>query len=92
MVDHITPTSQKSQNFGCNAFRVHSKPLFKFLRAPAQMNLAFKPRTLYMKAKQAKQQVLLAGVHVVSRDFSDEFPCSGIRVIHKISVEVITLA
>ena len=28
--------------------------------------------------------VILAGLHVVSREFSDEFP--GIRVIHKISV------
>ena len=27
-----------------------------------------------------------AGLHVVSRDFSDEFPCSDIRVIHKISI------
>ena len=30
--------------------------------------------------------VVLAGLHVVSRDFLDEFPCSGIRVIHKISI------
>ena len=31
--------------------------------------------------------VLLAGLHVVSRDFSDEFPCSVVRVVHKISVK-----
>ena len=41
---------------------------------------------LDIKARQAKQRVqnvvILAGLHVVSRDFSDEFPCSGIRVIH----------
>ena len=30
--------------------------------------------------------LILAGLHVVSRDFSDESPCSGIVVIHKISV------
>ena len=52
------------------------------------MNLASKPRTLDMKTKQAKQQVvILAGLHVVSRDFSVEFRCSCIRVIHKISVK-----
>ena len=34
--------------------------------------------------------VILAGLHIVSRDFSDEFPCSGIRVIHKISVKLLT--
>ena len=48
------------------------------------MNLAFKARTLDMKTKQAKlqgyQQVfILPGLYVVSRDFSDEFPCSGIH-------------
>ena len=31
---------------------------------------------------------VLACLHVVSHDFSDEFPCSGICVIHKISVNV----
>ena len=46
------------------------------------MNLAFKHRTLDMKTKQAKQEmVLLAGLHAVSHDFSGEFPCLGIRVI-----------
>ena len=30
--------------------------------------------------------VILAGLHVVSLDFSDEFPSSGVCVIHKISV------
>ena len=45
-----------------------------------------------MKAKQAKQQmVILAGLYVVSHDFSDEFPCSGIHVIHKISAVAHTL-
>ena len=43
-----------------------------------------------MKTKQANnmylQVVILAGPHVVSRDFSDEFPCSGVRVIHKMSL------
>ena len=42
-----------------------------------------------MKTKQTKQRVVilagLHGLHVVSRDFSDEFPWSGSRVIHKIS-------
>ena len=33
-----------------------------------------------------QQVVILPGMHVVSRDFSDRFLCSGIRVIHKISV------
>ena len=33
--------------------------------------------------------VILAGLHVVSRDFSDVFPCLGIRVIHKISVIIL---
>ena len=33
-------------------------PLFKFLQPPAQLNLAFKPRMLDMKTKQAKQQEL----------------------------------
>ena len=32
--------------------------------------------------------VILAGLHAVSRDFSDEFPCSGIRLIHKISAKL----
>ena len=32
--------------------------------------------------------VILAGLHVVSREFSDEFRCSGIRVIHKIDVKM----
>ena len=54
------------------------------------MDLAFKPRKLHMKTKQTRQQVpaggYTAGLHVMSRDFSDEFPCSDIRVIHKISV------
>ena len=30
--------------------------------------------------------LVLASLHVVSRDFSDEFPCSGDRVTHKIGV------
>ena len=52
------------------------------------MNMTFQPRTLDMKTKQTKQQVvILAGLHVVSRDFLDEFPCSGGRVVHKISVK-----
>ena len=46
------------------------------------MYLAFKLKTLDVKTKQGKQQMLiLAGLHVLSRDFSDEFPCSGICVI-----------
>ena len=50
--------------------------------------MAFKLRMLDMKTKQV---VILAGLHVMSRDFSDEFPCSGgIRVIHKISVTIMT--
>ena len=32
--------------------------------------------------------VILAGLHVVSRDFTDESLCSGGRVSHKISVTV----
>ena len=53
------------------------------------MNLAFKPITLDMKTKQAEQQVPAGGYigwQFLNRDFSGIFPCSGIRVIHKISV------
>ena len=31
---------------------------------------------------------LLAGLHVMNRDFSDEFPCSGICIIHKINARL----
>ena len=31
---------------------------------------------------------VLAGLHVMSRDFSDEFPCSDICIIHKINVKI----
>ena len=58
----------------------------------ALMNLAFKPRTLDMKINRPnsshQQVVILAGLHVVGHDFSNEFPFSGIRVIHKISVNL----
>ena len=54
------------------------------------MNLAFRPKTLDKKTKQTKsryqQVVILPGLHAVGRDFTDEFSYSGIRVIHKISV------
>ena len=44
------------------------------------MNFTVKPTCSY------QQVVTLASLHVVNRDFSDEFPCSGVRVIHKIGV------
>ena len=44
-------------------------------------------RMLNMKTNSRYHQVvILAGLHVVSRDFSDEFPYSSGRVIHKVSV------
>ena len=35
-----------------------------------------------------QQVVIWAGLHVVNLDFSNEFPCSGIRVIHEISIRI----
>ena len=67
-------------------------PLFDFTRPTAQMNLFFKLRTLDIKGKAGrtvgtKQVVILAGLHAVSRDFSDEFLCSSGLIVHKISVK-----
>ena len=58
------------------------------------MNLSIRLRALDLKTKQVKQQVsvdacigcIIVGLHVMSRDFSDECPCSGGRVILRISV------
>ena len=48
---------------------------FLIFAFPAPMNLAFRPRTLNMNTKQAKQQVIILDcLHAVSPDFSDEFP------------------
>ena len=44
------------------------------------------PERSTWKQSRYQQVIILAGLHVVSCDFSDEFPCSGIHVIHKTSV------
>ena len=41
-------------------------------------------KTKHRPNSRYQQVGILAGLHVMSRDFSDEFPCTGIRVIHKI--------
>ena len=62
--------------------------IFYFRGHLQKMKLAIKPKTLDMKTKQVKQQaVKLAALHVGSRDFSDKFQSSSIRVIHRISVK-----